>query len=296
MGRHSFSTVIVGPRTMLREGLARILSAADFCVAASASSVEEIAPAMLPRDQPILLVIDVCGEPGAAVREIEFIRERYPTARIALLADHDQLSDGNIVEAFRAGAHAYFAKPTSEKFIKSLELVMLGETILPPQLMAFMLDHHNGPGASNLVKNAEVLQEAEGKYTPRLSAREKCILGCLIAGDSNKIIARNNAISEATVKVHVKAILRKIRVNNRTQAAIWAMHHDRVVGGMSSRSGPAAATAREPISHRSVVLTRPETPEFGPAHLSGFSQQRERVNGEDKPVGPAPTFNPAKSI
>ncbi|TIV05318.1 MAG: hypothetical protein E5W02_28205, partial [Mesorhizobium sp.] len=58
-----------------------------------------------------------------------------------------------------------------------------------------------------------------------LSNREKSILSCLIEGESNKTIARKIDIAEATVKVHVKAILRKIRVRNRTQAAVWAMNH-----------------------------------------------------------------------
>lgn len=59
-----------------------------------------------------------------------------------------------------------------------------------------------------------------------LSARQSVILGCLSVGDSNKVIARKTAISEATVKVHVKAILRKLRVNNRVQAAVWALNHN----------------------------------------------------------------------
>ena len=58
----------------------------------------------------------------------------------------------------------------------------------------------------------------------QLSAREKVVLRCIIGGCSNKAIARKIAISEATVKVHVKSILRKIRVHSRTQAAIWGMN------------------------------------------------------------------------
>ena len=56
-----------------------------------------------------------------------------------------------------------------------------------------------------------------------LSEREIEILRCLILGYANKVISRRLDISEATVKVHVKAILRKLRVSNRTQAAIWAV-------------------------------------------------------------------------
>src|SRR5215471_3166875 len=65
--------------------------------------------------------------------------------------------------------------------------------------------------------------EAERNDTPQLSVRERSILNCLIDGYSNKAIARKIGISDATVKVHVKAILRKARLRNRTQAAIWAI-------------------------------------------------------------------------
>jgi DNA-binding CsgD family transcriptional regulator len=58
---------------------------------------------------------------------------------------------------------------------------------------------------------------------PHLSSREAAILDGLVQGAPNKVIAHQLNITEATVKVHVKAILRKIRVRNRTQAAIWAM-------------------------------------------------------------------------
>lgn len=58
-----------------------------------------------------------------------------------------------------------------------------------------------------------------------LSDRESQVLQCLVNGSSNKLIARDLAISEATVKVHVKGLMRKIRASNRTQAAIWAMNH-----------------------------------------------------------------------
>ena len=70
---------------------------------------------------------------------------------------------------------------------------------------------------------------AEEPAAPHLSPREKAILSCLIDGNSNKSIARKIDIAEATVKVHVKAILRKIRVQNRTQAAIWGMNNGSLV-------------------------------------------------------------------
>ena len=62
----------------------------------------------------------------------------------------------------------------------------------------------------------------EAGVSQKFSTREIEILDCLTRGEANKFIARRFAIAEATVKVHVKAILRKIRAKNRTQAAIWA--------------------------------------------------------------------------
>ena len=76
---------------------------------------------------------------------------------------------------------------------------------------------------------------------PRLSARQIAILRCLVEGASNKIIARKLKIADATVKVHVKAILRKIRVQNRTQAAIWGMHNG--LENSASRNGSIAGVA-----------------------------------------------------
>jgi two-component system nitrate/nitrite response regulator NarL len=64
-------------------------------------------------------------------------------------------------------------------------------------------------------------------------------LHCLIEGASNKSIARTIHIAEATVKVHVKAILRKLRVQNRTQAAIWGMNNGPLVEPANSNSPPS---------------------------------------------------------
>jgi two-component system nitrate/nitrite response regulator NarL len=108
---------------------------------------------------------------------------------------------------------------------------MLGETIVPPELLFSVSvgNERHEPGdyaeASSRETNAEdEFFGGDRVLVPKLSAREKCILRCLLNGDANKVIARKVDIAEATVKVHVKAILRKIRVRNRTQAAIWAMN------------------------------------------------------------------------
>jgi two-component system, NarL family, nitrate/nitrite response regulator NarL len=84
---------------------------------------------------------------------------------------------------------------------------------------------------------------------PTLSEREIQILDGLGKGYANKVIARGCGITEATVKVHMKSILRKIRVGNRTQAAIWALEH-----GYSSEAANASGFAASEAAERTYIV------------------------------------------
>lgn len=259
MRQRPFATVLVGKSALLREGLTHILSAADFHIVASASCVDDLVLASLSRQQSLLLIIDAGDDLDSAMGQVRLFKNRYPAARIAVLADHNQPLD--MVSAFRAGANAFFIKVAHcDAFIKSLELVMLGETILPAAILSMIDlagddedDHEHKSVVRDLSNTTGELLEAESKYTPRLSVRERCILNCLIEGDSNKLIARKIDIAEATVKVHVKAILRKIRVHNRTQAAIWAMSNGSPISATENGScAPAKAALRPPLGSHDV--------------------------------------------
>jgi two-component system, NarL family, nitrate/nitrite response regulator NarL len=274
MRRRSFATVLVGQSALLREGLTRILDAADFRIVASAPRVDDLVLTALPRHRSVLLIIDAGDDLDAAGGQVALFKERHPAARIAVLADHNHPSE--IVSAFRVGANAYFIKVAPcDAFIKSLELVMLGETILPAAILSMILDragdeeeHHERESvARDVRKRAGEWLEPESNYTPRLSVREGCILKCLIEGDSNKAIARKIDIAEATVKVHVKAILRKIRVHNRTQAAIWAMSNGSSISAMAKGSSAPAEAAAYPSLTSPLVRPLPVTRQNGSALL-----------------------------
>jgi two-component system nitrate/nitrite response regulator NarL len=176
------------------------------------------------RDHPLLIL--ECGQDvSGAIAKIQHFKTDYPDSKVVLLADHLALED--ILSAFRAGTNAYFASvQTCEAFVKALELVMLGESFLPRELLALVGKdtQESSGGSSSLSGNGQCEQNGDSENWSRLSEREKFILRCIIYGDSNKHVARKLNIAEATVKVHVKAIFRKIRVQNRTQAAIWAMN------------------------------------------------------------------------
>ena len=224
-GQRSFAVILVGKSILLREGLARILRAANFRILASVSSADDLRPSKAKLHLPLYLIIHTGDDFDISLDAV--FRNRHADARIAIVADHYRLNE--LTSAFRAGANGYFVNViTSDRFIRSLELVMMGETIFPQAFLSFLIDA-NRPHlveASATVRNLEpILVATEDATAPLLSPQEKVILRCLIEGDSNKYIARKIDITEATVKVHVKAILRKIRVQNRTQAAVWGINY-----------------------------------------------------------------------
>jgi two-component system nitrate/nitrite response regulator NarL len=291
MRRPYFATVLIGSSALLREGLARILRAANFRIAASSSTVEDFLLNPSSPNQSILLVIDVGNETHTVSKKITRFKNQYPAARIAVVCHSDHLSRdiGNddlrrdICAAFRAGANAYFVNVAScDTFIKSLELIALGETILPSAILSCLPGHENEMITRDVDKTPEVLIEANKHFTPQLSAREKTILRCLIEGNSNKAIARKFDIAEATVKVHVKCILRKIRVNNRTQAAIWAMNNDSLILEMDRR-GMAEAKIVTCQPGRAAVRPVPRIPELEPPPVPSNSELIEGTANAELP-------------
>jgi two-component system nitrate/nitrite response regulator NarL len=245
--RQSFATILIGKSVLLREGLSRILRTANFRIQASVSCADDLIPRSLQRYQSLFLILHTGGDFSSTVEQIEIVRTQYPNGRIAILADYYRPPD--LIAAFQAGAKGCLVNLTCDAFIKSVELVMMGQMISPPALLSFVRDTGSGahseaePRYENVpsILFREECPTVENTAAPQLSSREQSILRCLIEGDSNKRIARKIDIAEATVKVHVKTILRKIRVQNRTQAAIWAMSNSSLTG--LKDVSPASGTA-----------------------------------------------------
>ena len=204
---------------VLRLGLEGLLSETGFTVWHENIDGFACLP-VIQGELPALFVIDADSFASGAIDLVKRLKAHAPAARIVLVAD---AFDPNVVPmAWDAGVHGFcLSTHEREVFIKSLELVMLGEAILPATIVlpiAGMTSHHSRHGLVNGVH--------DGKgAVPSLSNREVEILACLRDGSPNKVIARKLSLSEATVKVHVKTILKKIGVCNRTQAALWATRH-----------------------------------------------------------------------
>jgi two-component system nitrate/nitrite response regulator NarL len=225
--QRSFAVILIGKSILLREGLAKILCAANFRIVASLSSADDLRPSKAILHVPLYLIVHTGDDFDIALEQIALSRNLHPDARIAIVADQYRLNE--LTSAFRAGANGYFVNViTRDRFIRSIELVMMGETIFPSTFLSVILDanrHHPVEAAATDQSGEPILVATEDASRPLLSQREKVILRCIIDGDSNKSIARKFDVAEATVKVHVKAILRKIRVQNRTQAAVWGLNN-----------------------------------------------------------------------
>ena len=200
---------VVAQQALAREGIRRILVDGGFCVRAASA---ELDPEVLWSDAPDLIVVDsASSEEGIEV--VSILRAAMPATRLVLITPECDLM--SVSRAFAAGADGCLTNSIAcEALIGTLKLVLMGEKVLPTQAVSELV---NDGFRSKPILWAATLTDAS------LSQRENEILSQLVLGDANKVISRHLLISEATVKVHVKAILRKLKVDNRTQAAIWAV-------------------------------------------------------------------------
>jgi two-component system, NarL family, nitrate/nitrite response regulator NarL len=213
------STIIVAPNSVVREGLASVLSRASYRIVAMASSIEEIMNDLDQAESPTVFVLSINTETEDCISSVRRVSRRYPTSKIVFVVHC--ISPAKLSKLLCAGAHGCILDPqSSETLIKCIDLIILGQSILPLEAVSLLRV------AGEVGHPTEVsLPSTAGVSDKVLSDRELQIVRCLVAGETNKTIARRFAISEATVKVHMKAILRKIQVRNRTQVAIWAVDH-----------------------------------------------------------------------
>jgi two-component system, NarL family, nitrate/nitrite response regulator NarL len=216
----SYSTLIVENDSLVREGLRLLLERTQFSPTTCSLDPNEELPSDLPDEDPAILII-FGREKSDLLPLLQKFRERFAATRIVVLANEGSLEI--LSSALEAGANAILLTSISaEGLIKSLQAVVADNI--------FVMDSRMWPAGVMAIQDGAAHGEADRAEsrppTMRgLSAREVEILRRIIEGDSNKHIARRLDIAEATVKAHVKTVLRKIGVSNRTQAAIWAMNN-----------------------------------------------------------------------
>jgi two-component system nitrate/nitrite response regulator NarL len=220
-------TYILQGDDLFREGLRLLLSSTCFRPHGCAIELDDLTE--VPCDRTTLFII---GAKQAAI--CSKIRNQYPLALILAMADES--NPCSLVSALENGANAsLFSSVSPSALISTLRALIDGKLILiDARLWSREIQPKTEGGVSFLPQNraSPPLQNDapwdagdEPHALKQLSSREIAILDRIVQGESNKHIARFFSITEPTVKAHVKAILRKIGANNRTQAAIWALNH-----------------------------------------------------------------------
>jgi two-component system nitrate/nitrite response regulator NarL len=223
------SAIIIDENFLFRKGIVKQLDSKPFRMVSACTSVHELL-ASGSRAKPELFILGFPSSVSPAANSIAAIRERYPNSRIVVLAEDS--STTSVCEAFRHGANSYMTKSIALPTLRtSLQMVMAGLATAPVETLA-MLGHGASPTPAPLIQigaaphhapEAPVCAFLHSVSRGNLSDREWGVYQLLGKGCSNKVIARDLGITEATVKVHVKSIFRKTGARNRTQAAIRAI-------------------------------------------------------------------------
>jgi two-component system nitrate/nitrite response regulator NarL len=211
--------IIVTPNVLLREGIASLLR--DNYKVATAARPAVLQKLSFPKERPLVAIVGTDWQNGTAretAESIRLLRSSVPHAKVVLVLETNGPVDLQSIVALSSDA-CIFNVPSRDSLLKIVELTLSGQRL-------FVLP------ASAALEN-EVSEPLHGResFSPmikdwdHLSSRERQILISLAEGKSNKAIARLYNLSEATIKFHLKTILRKIKVQNRTQAAIWAIEH-----------------------------------------------------------------------
>jgi DNA-binding NarL/FixJ family response regulator len=187
---------------LVKDALLLVLLTAGFSVLAGFTPMKRA-----NRDDNILIVVTDFDD--WHVSEAVHAHQSHGAKIVALASENDVLDVDDARIAPLSGILTYDL--SADAFAQSLRLIASGERVLPRNLALGKKATEPSPGS----------EPRPGG--DRLTAREKEILSDLVKGHSNKMIAWHLGIAEATVKVHLKSVLRKIRVENRTQAAVWTL-------------------------------------------------------------------------
>ncbi|NKE44135.1 response regulator transcription factor [Roseomonas frigidaquae] len=240
------NAVIIDSERLFLDALRRLLDASPITVVGGGRNIED-ALRSIRTATPLHLALCSFSSEVEALRELPRmaeLRRSHPRIKLVVLTDLQQ--PDVLLAAIEAGAEALLSRDISSDVLRrALELVQLGQRMMPAELLRLLLDPASRPSAARgSPQEARAGRQDLGRAAS-LTPRECQILQCLMDGRSNKELARDLQLTEATVKAHVKALLRKTRMTNRTQAAIWAVtnnfHFSEAADGQACTPSPRTA-------------------------------------------------------
>jgi two-component system nitrate/nitrite response regulator NarL len=221
---------------LVREALVSLMASHSYQVLGGVASMADIESSSLVTDAPGLVILGPLPA-DAAASAAGGIRKLWPDTKIVFLFDQASPADFRVLLASEIdGCIPLFASP--DTLVDTLQQIIAADLrilVLKTQTYSMRcpadgqeavgeLDvTQNNLPRSDDAKNSPIDHTVSRRLSHGLSEREEEILKGVVRGYSNKMIARTCGVTDATIKVHMKSILRKIRVANRTQAAIWAL-------------------------------------------------------------------------
>jgi len=206
--------LLVDDHEVVRLGLKSLLERhSQFDVVGEASTARE-AIEMVGNTRPDVVVMDIRLPGTSGIEACEEITGRYPETKVIMLTSYAE--DEMLFSAIRAGASGYILKQIGgEDLVRALEAVGRGEAMLDPTVTQRVFQE---------VRRA--VKEEEASAFAHLSQQEKHVLLLVSEGKTNREIAKALFLGEGTVRNYVSSILSKLGVNNRAEAAAYAVEHN----------------------------------------------------------------------
>jgi two-component system nitrate/nitrite response regulator NarL len=227
IGKTAPLVAVVHSSSLLRSALTSILSDIDHLEVDSAAKLDDIVANIRGDRIPDTVLFSV-EDFSSQFQSLSDFKTTHPGIKVLTLSHKYRLEE--LFSLFDIDVDGVLLDDVSRNTIElALRMIAEDQKVYPSNMATVIKERIQLASAMPCEQVIGTLEDID------LSQREREILGCLEKGASNKQIANRLDISEATVKVHVKSILRKIKVDNRTQAAIWALHNQSS-GGHSSGS------------------------------------------------------------
>ncbi|GAA1696378.1 response regulator transcription factor [Fodinicola feengrottensis] len=191
---------------MVRAGLRSFFDVQEGIEVAGEASTAEQALALMGTTKPDVVLMDLMLPGMSGVEAVRRISADHPGVKVLVLTSY--AGDDTVIEAVRAGAAGYLLKDVN-----------------PTELAGAVRTVHAGGAPLHPSVAAAVMRNVSEPDPEHLTPREREVLSLIARGLSNRLIARELALSEKTVKAHVSAILGKLGAADRTQAALWAVRH-----------------------------------------------------------------------
>ena len=204
--------IIVDDHDLFRTGLRNLLEEQSVHVVGEAAAGAEAVRAVAELT-PDVVVMDLNMPGMSGVEATRQITSISPLTRVVVLTISDQ--DGDVMDAILAGACGYLLKDASiQDLIRGIGAAAVGESLISPTIAAKVLRR---------VRSSSSQPEIERTIRAELSEREIEVLKLIANGKDNAQIARDLVISPKTVKNHISNILMKLQIDNRIQAAVFAV-------------------------------------------------------------------------